>query len=357
MAGKIFINYRRGDAPGYTQALYQRLKDEFASGDLFMDMEGHTKPGDDFVEALNSQVASSDVVLVVIGPRWADLLAARQNDKDDFVAIEIKAALDQGKRVVPVLVGGARMPRRDSLPESIRQLAWLTAVDLRPERFGADCQGLITALREQLALREEERDTWVATAPPPASAPPPMTMGRRGTDRRLLALALAAGLLAGLSGLAAYSFLSKDVETHPLASRPTELRGASSVDKVSGVSLANAGLVALPGHVQESPLPEGSYVAVFEHLSLEDVDTMRTASPDWSACARLCLETKDCAGFAFDTASEAIFNCILKATTKVAVQHASGVVGVIVKGGRHQPALLGALSSTKPAIYEFINRR
>jgi len=34
MAGKIFINY------GYTQALYQRLEDEFGSADLFMDVEG-----------------------------------------------------------------------------------------------------------------------------------------------------------------------------------------------------------------------------------------------------------------------------------------------------------------------------
>jgi hypothetical protein len=47
---------------GFTQALYLRLESEFASGDLFMDVEGHIKPGDDFVEVLNAQVAASDVV-------------------------------------------------------------------------------------------------------------------------------------------------------------------------------------------------------------------------------------------------------------------------------------------------------
>ncbi len=31
MAGKIFINYRRGDDPGFTQALYMRLEDEFSA--------------------------------------------------------------------------------------------------------------------------------------------------------------------------------------------------------------------------------------------------------------------------------------------------------------------------------------
>jgi len=123
MTGKIFINYRRGDDPGYTQALYQRLEYEFTSDDVFMDVEGHIRPGDDFVEVLNAQVAASDVFLAVIGSRWHDLLLARRGDADDFVAIEIKAAIDQGKRVIPVLVGGASMPGADSLPESIKALA------------------------------------------------------------------------------------------------------------------------------------------------------------------------------------------------------------------------------------------
>jgi len=157
MAGKIFINYRRGDDAGFTQALYQRLEDEFPAGDLFMDVEGHIKPGDDFVEVLNSQVAQCDVLLAVIGPRWGDLLASREGARDDFVAIEIKAALDQSKRVIPVLVGGSAMPRADSLPEPIQALARRNAVGLRPERFKSDCQGLVTALKEHLAGAERER--------------------------------------------------------------------------------------------------------------------------------------------------------------------------------------------------------
>jgi formylglycine-generating enzyme required for sulfatase activity len=157
MAGKIFINYRRGDEAGFTQALYQRLEDEFASSDLFMDVEGHIKPGDDFVEVLSAQVVASDVFLAVIGPRWTELLAARRDDPDDFVTIEIEAALDQRKRVIPVLVGGASMPRADSLPEAIRLLARRNAMGLRPERFKADCQGLVAELKESLAAAEQER--------------------------------------------------------------------------------------------------------------------------------------------------------------------------------------------------------
>jgi hypothetical protein len=97
------------------------------------------------------------VVLAVIGPRWAELLAARKGDPGDFVAIEIKAAFDQGKRVIPVLVGGASMPRAHSLPEAIRPLARRNAVGLRHERFKADCHGLIAALKESLTAAEQER--------------------------------------------------------------------------------------------------------------------------------------------------------------------------------------------------------
>lgn len=109
--GKIFINYRRGDDPGFTMALYQYFELEFGVDRLFMDVEGCIKPGDDFVAVLGAQVAECDVLLAVIGPRGAELLAARIGDPEDFVVIEIEAALIQGKRVIPVLVNGAGLPR------------------------------------------------------------------------------------------------------------------------------------------------------------------------------------------------------------------------------------------------------
>jgi hypothetical protein len=120
--GKIFINYRRSDDPGFTQLLYERLVEEFAAHDLFMDVEGYIKPGDDFVAVLNAKVTEADVLLAVMGPRWSELLASRANDHDDFVAIEIKAALENNKRVIPILVGGAGMPRPDHCLKRYRLL-------------------------------------------------------------------------------------------------------------------------------------------------------------------------------------------------------------------------------------------
>ena len=121
-------------------------RQELPSGRV-MDVE--IRWGEDFVKVLKARVIAADVVLVVIGPRWADLLPARGGD--DFVMIEIKTALDHGKRVIPVLVASANMPRADALPEAIRPLARRNAVALRPEHFKADCRGLITALEDSLA--------------------------------------------------------------------------------------------------------------------------------------------------------------------------------------------------------------
>jgi len=59
--------------------------------------------------------------------------------------------------VIPILVGGATMPPAGLLPRSIRALARRHAVGLRPERFRADCQALVTALRAQLLGAEAER--------------------------------------------------------------------------------------------------------------------------------------------------------------------------------------------------------
>lgn len=164
MAGKIFLNYRRNDDPGFTMALYQRLEREFGQSRLFMDVEGAIAPGDTFADILREQVSRADIVLVMIGPRWLDLLAARSGDAKDFVLIEIEAALDQGKRVVPVLVGGARLPTESALPPQLRPLAARNAVELRPTRFRADCDALTASLR-----------LLIGDAPAPAPAGPERT--------------------------------------------------------------------------------------------------------------------------------------------------------------------------------------
>jgi hypothetical protein len=153
MPGKIFINYRRGDESGKTGRLFDRLQDIFPPEQLFLDVD-NIAPGLDFVGVLNERVAECDIVLAVIGKGWIDARDAtgkrRLDDPDDFVRIEIESALSQGKRVIPVLVGEAQMPRPQELPESLQPLARRNAVRLTHERFRADTQGLVKALQQSL---------------------------------------------------------------------------------------------------------------------------------------------------------------------------------------------------------------
>ena len=161
MTGKIFLNYRRGDDPGNTGRLYDRLEPEFGKDALFMDVEGHIKGGDDFVEVLKAQVAACDVLLAIIGPRWlevADETGRRRLDNpDDWVRVEIVGALETGKRVIPVLVGGADIPRAEDLPEPLKPLARKHAVRITLERFKSDAQGLVGQIGSALAEAEARR--------------------------------------------------------------------------------------------------------------------------------------------------------------------------------------------------------
>ena len=162
MAGNIFINYRRDDDAGFTQALYSRLEQAFPSESLFMDVD-NIAPGLDFVQVLNDQVARCDVLIAVIGKNWlsaADESGERRLDNpEDFVRIEIESALSQKKRVILVLVNDAKMPRSAELPECLKPFARCNAVRLTHERFRADTQGLIKALEQVLEEAEAARQT------------------------------------------------------------------------------------------------------------------------------------------------------------------------------------------------------
>ena len=153
MADKIFINYRREDSIGTAGRLRDRLAEAFGEENLFMDVD-NIPAGVDFVADLNNQVAACRVFLAVIGPNWMDAKDAsgvrRLDNPDDFVTIEIAAALARDIRVIPVLVDNARMPKADTLPEPIRPLVRRNAVEMRNTQFRRDAEVLIAKMSEAL---------------------------------------------------------------------------------------------------------------------------------------------------------------------------------------------------------------
>src|SRR5215471_17449445 len=105
MVGKIFVNYRRGDDQALAGRLFDRLGEAFGCEQLFMDVDS-IAPGLDFVQVLEERLGQCDIVLTVIGTGWLEA-RPRLDDPHDFVRMEIETALNQKKRVIPVLVDEA----------------------------------------------------------------------------------------------------------------------------------------------------------------------------------------------------------------------------------------------------------
>ena len=82
----------------------------------------------------------------------------RIDNPNDWVRIEIEAALQQSKNLIPVLVDGANMPRPEILPESLRPLARRNAVRLTHERFKADASGLVAAIEKLRRNRAQQHE-------------------------------------------------------------------------------------------------------------------------------------------------------------------------------------------------------
>jgi hypothetical protein len=155
-SGGVFISYRRQEASGMAGRLYDRLADRFGDDQVFMDVDTIAL-GVDFAEVITQAVSTCQVLLAVIGPHWLDATdregRRRLDDLDDIVRLEITAALDRDIRVIPILVEGAQMPRRQELPDDLAKLARRNALILRHESFRADADRLLAAIEPILRPR------------------------------------------------------------------------------------------------------------------------------------------------------------------------------------------------------------
>ncbi|HEX5253792.1 MAG TPA: toll/interleukin-1 receptor domain-containing protein, partial [Mycobacterium sp.] len=93
--------------------LYDRLRARFGSECVFKDVDS-IDPGDDFLRVIEDAVGSCQVLLALIGDHWLDITDPtghrRLDDPNDFVRLEIEAALRRDVRVIPLLVGRAPLP-------------------------------------------------------------------------------------------------------------------------------------------------------------------------------------------------------------------------------------------------------
>lgn len=145
----IFISYRRSDSAGHTGRLTDDLSKQLDGQALFRDIEA-IEAGVDFVQALERAVTACNVMLVIIGPNWANAAMAdgkkRLFQAGDFVRMEIEAALGRDIRVIPVLVGDAEMPGPADIPDTMSTLLRRNAYSISDRRWQYDVSQLVDIL-------------------------------------------------------------------------------------------------------------------------------------------------------------------------------------------------------------------
>jgi hypothetical protein len=154
----IFISYRREDAAGHAGRLCDRLSQVFGGHSVFMDVED-IRPGEDFTRAIRDKIAGCQLLIAVIGPRWLATLRERMGGQD-FVRAELAAALERKIAVIPVLVGGARMPGPEDLPAALAPLSRHNAIEISDTRFDQDSARLSSFVRETVGAGDRGRRRW-----------------------------------------------------------------------------------------------------------------------------------------------------------------------------------------------------
>lgn len=184
---RIFISYRRADTQWAAARIRDYLGNHFGRDRVFMDIDA-IDPGENFVQAIEKAVGSSDALVVVIGAEWADVRdeqgRRRLEDENDYVRREVAAALERGVWVIPVLIDAAPMPLADALPDDLKMLAQHNALMVGTTRFDHDVQRLVDAI---------ERNTLSLKKPKPRRQKKPFPLGA----------ALVAVAAVGLLGVAA----------------------------------------------------------------------------------------------------------------------------------------------------------
>ena len=180
----IFVSYRHSDASAHAGRLYDRLAERFGEANVFRDIDS-MKPGADFAKVIKATVGRCDALIAVIGKDWlapGPDGASGLHSRNDWVRVELVAALTQEVRIVPVLVGGATLPPSADLPKAVRPFTQHHAVSLTEDVWALQVTKLIDDLEQEIAAdRSAQKARRLAAALPDQ----PVRLGPRTSPVRL----------------------------------------------------------------------------------------------------------------------------------------------------------------------------
>ncbi len=186
---RIAISYRRADSAAICRAIFDRLAQHYGSESVFIDID-RIPFGENFHDYIAHTLEKTDVLLVVVGPKWRGprgKALARIEDADDPVRLELETAAAGGTSILPVLVHNARMPGESDLPKTLAWFAALNAARVDEARdFDVHMAALIKAIDERTAESRRSRFGEVA----PNNIPHHLSafVGRKGELKTLQSL-------------------------------------------------------------------------------------------------------------------------------------------------------------------------
>lgn len=109
----IFISYRRSDGKAIAQLIKQSLIDRgFDEESIFLDL--HNLLSEDFVEKCNQKISSCETFILVITKN-----SFKKREGVDYYWNEIHQALDEGKKIIPILYDATI--NESIIPEEFKQ--------------------------------------------------------------------------------------------------------------------------------------------------------------------------------------------------------------------------------------------
>ncbi|MFJ9566882.1 TIR domain-containing protein [Streptomyces fuscichromogenes] len=138
----IFISYRNIERSYAPMLVDRELSRRFGSENVFQAGRSNL-PAVHFPTEIDRRVDECDLLIALIDRPWVGEELHLLREPGDWVRREIARALGQGKRVLPVLLDGAEMPRTAELPADIAPLTRRIALRMRPRTVDTDLLRLI----------------------------------------------------------------------------------------------------------------------------------------------------------------------------------------------------------------------
>jgi hypothetical protein len=239
---KLIISYRRLDSDAMAGRIRDNLAAHYGNDSVFIDVD-NIPFGKDFREHIREAFGDHDMMIAVIGQKWLGQRKGgrtRIQEETDPVRVEIEMALQRNMPMVPVLVNGARMPKPQDLPDSMKAFSFRNAAEIDSGRdFRQHMDRLIRSIDGILNLKTR-KPSKVGSAAQLSRSLPWLIGGAVLVVLCIIGFVAREALLntdsrpagAGIPGDTVIEFSSISVGKDPVAARPYLSRYGISVDNM-----------------------------------------------------------------------------------------------------------------------------